>query len=383
MDFKSYLKEKKQEVDSFLVSYIEQKAKENEHINKWTKDFADRLAPFVVNGKTLRGGVVCFAYDMYSDIKTDIKSGTGNSAAENNWAGKGTANKGNKTSSSDAIKAAAAVELMHSSLLIHDDIMDRDALRRGKETIYSQYASLAQKKGFATPDHFGIGMGLCVGDIGFFLTFELLTELECNAEVKARIIKAYAKELSSVAIAQMQDFASGFSKEKISEKEIMGIYKYKSAHYTYSLPLMMGALIANAPESEIKKLERLGESLGILFQIKDDELGLFGDEQEVGKPIGSDIKEGKQTLYHFHLFSLCDPGEREKLHSIFGRQDITTVEVEYVRECVKQKGIQKKVEGIMQTLGEESRKRISGLQVSDESKQILLDIVEHGLKRRK
>jgi geranylgeranyl pyrophosphate synthase len=114
MELKEYFSRKKIDIDKFLISYIDSKEKENRYINRWTSDYSRRLKSFVTNGKTLRAGLVCLGHHIIKEDDSD-----------------------------DAIKAGAAVEMMQSALLIHDDIMDQDTLRRGMPTINAQYEELA------------------------------------------------------------------------------------------------------------------------------------------------------------------------------------------------------------------------------------------------
>src|SRR5258708_9868215 len=104
----------------------------------------------------------------------------------------------------DAVRIASAMELFHSSLLIHDDIMDNDTQRRGYQTIFAQYQSLGEKKKLLDPRHFGESMGICTGDISFFLAFQLLSSIG-DSSIKQRIIDVYMNEMISVGLAQMQD----------------------------------------------------------------------------------------------------------------------------------------------------------------------------------
>jgi geranylgeranyl diphosphate synthase type I len=149
--------------------------------------------------------------------------------------------------------------------------------------------------------------------VGFFLAFEMLSRLTsapgpggagsrrgsaaaAPPERAWKILGLWAKELTAVGLAQMEDVALGASSRTGGEKEILNLYRYKTARYTFSIPLATGAIAAGRGPETVSGLEELGEDLGILFQMKDDEIGIFGEEAEIGKPPGSDIEEGKQTL---------------------------------------------------------------------------------------
>lgn len=169
------------------------------------------LLPFVTAGKTIRGCLVLYSYLLFK-----------------------------KTVHDRVLNAAAAMELIHSGFLIHDDIMDNDSIRRGMKAIHVQY---------------DVPQAICIGDLLFFLGYGLLDP---------RVIPFTSRELAGVAIGQMRDIRK--------EADILTTYKYKTARYTFSLPFMIGATLAGAPKPFVSKLEKLGESLGLLFQIRDDEL---------------------------------------------------------------------------------------------------------------
>ncbi|HIJ10598.1 TPA: polyprenyl synthetase family protein, partial [Candidatus Woesearchaeota archaeon] len=145
--------------------------------------------------------------------------------------------------------------------------------------------------------------------------------------------------------------------------------------------MMVGAMVAGANKEVLSLLEKIGNSLGILFQIKDDELGLFADETKLGKPIGSDIKEGKKTLFWYYLMREVSNEEKAKLDGIFGNGLVSEDDIESVRMLLKEKGVMKKVNRKIESLADESRKLISQLDVSEDNKKVLLDLVEYNCTR--
>ncbi len=223
------------------------------------------------------------------------------------------------------------MELFQSGLLIHDDIMDRDALRRGMPSIFQQYADAAARERSADPPRTGEALGICAGDVSYFLAFELLTRIAAGPGVLREVLALCARELSAVGIAQMQDVSWGSADQGGTDEEILRMYTWKTGRYSFSLPLVAGALIGGATAELCGALEKLGECLGILFQIHDDELGLFGSERELGKPVGSDVREGKKTLFHARLMAAASPEERKRLAGIFGNPACTAADLDFVR----------------------------------------------------
>ena len=263
----------RERISDALRQFFREKRDELARVNPLGRDAAERLVEFTLRGKMIRGCLVHLGWSI---------GGAGTVAPD--------------AEAASVVAAGAAMELFQSGLLVHDDIMDRDVVRRGLPSIFQQYAQMAGRDGHADPAHVGQAQGICAGDVACFMAFELLSRV--RAPALGEVLALCARELSAVGIAQMQDVAWGASKDGVKVDDILTMYRYKTGRYSFALPLAAGALIAGAAPDVREKLETCGESLGLLFQIRDDDLGLFGDEKELGKPVGSDIREGKEDHPH-------------------------------------------------------------------------------------
>ena len=211
------LEKNRKRIEAFLERFFRSPAAGLAAVNSWGADFTGRILPFVSGGKMIRGGL-----SWSPTTGSDGKAGA------------------------DAVKAAAAMELFHSAFLIHDDIMDDDPLRRGKPSIHVQYRDAARRKGLADAAGFGRAAALCAGDVLIFMGLEILASLESPAAVKSRVLALFGRELAHVGPAQVQDVYSGKTRRPVSRDDIFRLYTYKTARYTYSLPLSAGALLAGA-----------------------------------------------------------------------------------------------------------------------------------------
>lgn len=236
--------EYKKLIDDFLRRYLAEKKKSLSAINPYGDDLVDRILPMVTAGKTIRGSLVLLAYCFTNDKP-----------------------------SRDAIKVAAALELLQTALVIHDDIMDKDDTRRGLSSIHVQYKSDA--------------MAMCVGDVLFFMAFELLGSMNVDAEILARVIQLVGREYQFVGVAQMADV----SKKAKTKEDILRLYTYKTARYTFAVPLVIGATLAGSSGDVIDNLSAFGENVGVLFQIRDDIL-----DSEENPFTDKDIDAYKQTI---------------------------------------------------------------------------------------
>lgn len=350
MDFVTFAKETKPLISEALLAYLTSQPMLTK-VSPWGEDLRGRLKKFITQGKMLRGTLVILGNKMFG--------GNGD----------------------QAVPAAASLELFHTSFLIHDDIMDQDELRRGLKTFFKQYQNLSQKQGLSNFLHTGESLGICAGDIGFFLGFNLLNTVVVDSEIKQELTQKICNELVLVCLGQMQDVALGANNTLPTEEEILNVYRYKTARYTFSLPLMVGAMLAGAKEEDLQNIEKAGVALGLIFQIKDDELGIFGTEKEIGKPIGSDIREGKKTLYYLYLLQLADVSQKNLLTRIFGNKDLQAEDIIFVQKIILELGIKEKIRQRIADLSREYTAAYESINIAKEYKNLLQGLFEYTIKR--
>jgi geranylgeranyl diphosphate synthase type I len=367
---KEFFAQQKQIINHYLNEFLAAKSADLNRVHPMGGESGLKIQDFAGKGKMLRGGLVALAYFLTAEHPEHPEHPE-----------KSAPTSGFVVPPRGVSAVGGVMELLQSAFLIHDDIMDRDEKRRGGQSVYAQYVSLAEKKQFAEAYHTGESMGICVGDIAFFLAFEIMSEV-ARATGNMHISELCSRELSYVGVAQMLDVYWGQTKAPITEKEVFDLYRYKTGRYTFSLPLLCGGYLAGAGQEQLDDLERIGELLGIVFQLRDDELGLFGEEAQLGKPIGSDISEGKKTLFHVALMERADPQEKQRLDTLFGKPHLTAEEVEYVRGIIGQHGIREWVLDVCRRYAAEARELIDGMeQVSETYRQILIDLLDYSLKR--
>jgi len=311
MDLFDYLADRKAVISSFIKQYLNEIRLDPILETKQHVHAFERLKEFSVRGKMIRGSLVTLGYNLfYEEVNLENLTILG-----------------------------AAMELLQSALLIHDDIMDQDTQRRGASTLYHQYVQECTRLQKMNPLHTGQSLGICVGDLAIFLGFDLLYRLTGSVEIQQRLGRLFTREMLIVGTAQMDDVAWGAERALPGEEEVLQLYRHKTGRYTFSLPLCIGAMMADQPETQCQQLMTLGENMGILFQIRDDELGLLGDEKKIGKPVGSDIREGKKTLHYLELLKHCSSGESESLRSVFGNENADDDEINRVLDLIRKYNI--------------------------------------------
>jgi len=341
----------KKSIAAHIEAYLSEWERNSGLVNRWGADTANRLRDFIKGGKMLRGGFVLLAARMYG---ADVEK---------------------------VLPIAAAMEFFQSAFLIHDDIMDRDTLRRGKKSLYFQYEEMARNEYVGEAKRAGQSLGICLGDLAFFQGFELLSRVECAPNIRQSLTALASKEYAKVVLAQMEDVYFGLLQEEPDEQKILGVYRHKTARYTFSLPLMLGAIFAGTEDRQLKILSELGEQMGLIFQIKDDEIGLFGDNSEIGKPVGSDIMEDKKTLFRLYLMRESSEEERAALKKIFGHSRIDNKKIAFVRDMMRQKTVLTHVQKLLEKLHNGSRELIEKLEITEEGRKRLENLLDYSIKR--
>jgi len=351
------LEKSRRRIEAFFLAFFQARTAGLAEVNAWGPDFVKRIQPFVSGGKLIRGSLILVAHDRFA-------AGTGKRG-------------GSRVSKRDAVKAAAALELFHSAFLIHDDIMDDDPVRRGKPSLHVQYEAKAAAKGLVDAPGFGRAAALCAGDVLIFLGLEILASLESPPWIKSRILTLFGRELAHVGPAQVQDVYSGKTRKPATRDEIYRLYTYKTARYTYSLPLETGAVLAGAGPSALRDLENIGVDLGLVFQIKDDELGQFGDPAATGKPVGSDIGEGKKTLYYLYLSRALG----RKAAALYGKKRPTAGEIARLNALLRRERIPEKIERDLGRIAGRCARRIRAAALPSGFKDALEGLLGMSLER--
>jgi geranylgeranyl diphosphate synthase type I len=318
---------------------------------------ARRLAGFAARGKMVRGGLLVLGWSMFSGEAGAVARPV-------------------------ALRAAAALELLHSALLVHDDIMDGDRLRRGEPTVHARYEEEARRARVADPGRVGMALGVSAGDLAIFAALDEIAALEVDPALGIALARRVGRELALVGAGQLEDVALGADRRWPSRAEVLAVYTYKTARYTFSLPLACGALLAGARPASVARLDRFGELLGTVFQMLDDDLGMFGSEAETGKPVGADIREGKKTLLARELLRRAGPAERRRLAPLFGKRDLTRRDIEAVREAAERLGARQSVLDAAARMAKQAERLVPGLRVDPEHRRVLRELCAASLGRR-
>ncbi|MFC1988375.1 polyprenyl synthetase family protein [Chloroflexota bacterium] len=283
--------------------------------------------------------------------------------------------------------ASAAIEILHSFFLIHDDVIDRSDLRRGKPTIHKMYQQIYESKGLLgrlnnfDKEHFASSAAIMAGDVCCALAYEALFESGFEERKTIEALKMMQKTVLLTGIGEMIDIIKPLARQA-TEQEVLHVYYLKTALYTIEAPLLLGAILQGTSPEIMDSLAGYGSQVGIAFQIHDDILGVFGTEEDLGKPIGSDIEEGKQTLLIVKAFEKASPAQKKKMESILGNPNITAREIEEVREIIESTGSLDYSRNKAEALVREGKEALAGVSIQEDVKEILMGMADHIIERQ-
>ncbi len=269
-----------------------------------------------------------------------------------------------KAAESEAVvDAAAALEIFHAYLLIHDDIMDQDDLRRGGKSVH---AALIEKTGSRQE---GVGLGILAGDLAAALSGILLSRLEVAADRKVRLQRIFADTHLDVVHGQVLDVSGSAAALEVAT--------HKTASYTTIGPLAMGAVLGGADDEQVERLADLARPLGVAFQFADDVLGTFGKSEDTGKSTDRDLKAGKRTVLIDQDEWRVNPEHKSAVEAVLGREDATTEEIEAAKKALRDSGA---LDGAVQRVSEliaEFKTGVENEGYAKDATRFLLDLADY------
>ncbi|AUY53114.1 polyprenyl synthetase family protein [Streptomyces sp. CB01881] len=253
------------------------------------------------------------------------------------------------------IRAAASLELFHVFALIHDDIMDNSATRRGRPTAHRVLAGLNRHHPRA--EALGANAAILLGDLTLGWSYDLLYR-EGSAEDRAAIPWAVLNAMrTETLVGQYLDLqATGHRVPDVDA--VWRVIRYKTAKYTFERPLQLGAMIGGADDGQLRALSDYALPVGEAFQLRDDLLGVFGNPDHTGKPALDDLREGKHTVLVTTAYELATPAQAGRLDAHLGDPELSHEAAEEVRAVLVDTGA---VGVIEQMIADRRRRAVDSL----------------------
>ncbi|MBQ9011054.1 MAG: polyprenyl synthetase family protein, partial [Bacilli bacterium] len=345
--FLKFYQKTKKDCDKHMISYNEKllKIKEDDEITKALKE----LVRMNSGGKFLRASLIALGYK--SSEKKDNKY----------------------------LNLAIALEIFQTAILVHDDIIDNDVMRRGKPTIPESYKNhynnpLTKNKEFDEKlKNLSNSMAICIGDLGFYLANGIIIDAYKNEECLSDLLSYYNEMVIKTCKGEMLDVILPFKEQyfksdKNLHQKIMEIYKLKTAWYSVIGPFCLGLILSGADKKQINAMEEILLNAGIAFQIKDDILGIYGNEKLTGKPNTSDAEEFKQTILYSYVMKT---EYKEELLKYYGKKHISEKEAKEIINIFDKSGAKAYSKKIMNDLFQTSLDALEKENINKKYKDIL------------
>lgn len=283
----------------------------------------------------------------------------------------------------EVLRIATSQELLHQAFLIHDDIIDKDYVRRGVANVAGKLLEYYQKTAHFSKDkslHAANSGALLAGDL---LIAEAFKQIQLSGLSKNKLDYIYNLTQKSLFISAGGEFADvEASQSIIIETDTISLPSLKTATYSVVTPLIMGAFLADANQSEIDKLKILGDKIGTAFQLHDDELGVFGEESITGKTTIGDLREGKHTYMISQTFKQANKSQLKILKSLFAKSDLNNNEASLIRNVIIESGGREANKKLIKKLYEESLVIIDDLNVDQTGRDILNVFCKRAIDRK-
>jgi len=268
--------------------------------------------------------------------------------------------------------SALSIELLHDFMLVHDDIIDKSDKRRGKPSMHRMLDSYLA--GYKNIKFSGVDLSLLAGDVMYAIAIDAFLSIKEEMRRKEKALSKFIEAAIYTGSGEFIELFNGTKNiEKITKQDIYKIYDYKTARYTFSTPLSTGAILAGAPQSQVNKLFTLGIYLGRAFQIKDDILGMFGEEKKTGKSTLSDLQESKKTMLIWHAFNNSNANQKSLIKRLLSKKKVNTADLLRIRKVVRETGALKQAKEEIIRLIKKARDLILSSSIKKEYKHFLLN----------
>jgi geranylgeranyl diphosphate synthase, type I len=297
-------------------------------------DVAEELRGFVAGGKRIRPVLLVLGFEAAGGVRRDAVLGP-----------------------------ALSLELLHTCALAHDDVIDRAATRRGRPTIHRSSAERHRAAGWSgDPDAYGEAVAILLGDLAFVQADELFLEAHVPDHALLAAFRRFTVLREEVMAGQYLDLQAATS--GTTDRDLaLTVATLKSGRYSVARPLEIGALLAGADRTLVEGLHAVGDPLGRAFQVRDDLLGVFGEEATTGKSASSDLAEGKRTLLIAEAFARLDAEGRALLDAALGDPGLTVDDAAALRGSLERCGAREATEAYVTACVEEATAALRRLEL--------------------
>jgi geranylgeranyl diphosphate synthase type I len=293
---------------------------------------ADELRAFTASGKRIRPALLLLGFEAAGGAPRDAVHGP-----------------------------ALALELLHTCALVHDDVIDRAPTRRGRPTVHTAFAERHTAAGWdGEPAAYGTAVAILLGDLAFVQADELFLRADVAADRLLDGFRRFTSLREEVMAGQYLDLQAATSRDGGRERALT-VATLKSGRYSVTRPLQVGAALAGGAPALVEGLAGFGDPLGRAFQVRDDLLGVFGEEADTGKSAASDLAEGKRTLLVAEAFERLDGEDRDRLAAGLGDPTLDAAGAARLRALLERCGARQAAEDYVADAVAQARAALAAL----------------------
>ncbi|GAA4984071.1 polyprenyl synthetase family protein [Kitasatospora paranensis] len=256
----------------------------------------------------------------------------------------------------DGLDAAGlSIELLHTHGLVHDDLIDDSPIRRGGPSTYYAY-----RDRFPAHPQAALGLTVLAGDLALALSLQVLLEAELPVAVRQAMVEVQTRAATDTFVGQIIDLERDFI--AAPEDDVLhGVADFKSARYSILAPIQLGLLAAGGqPALHDKELRAYARLVGICGQMRDDYLDLFGDAAVMGKPTGTDIRDGRHSYTASALLAAVEGAERVQVRAALGDPGCTPETIAALREIAERRGVPDRMQADMRHYAQQASALAAG-----------------------
>jgi geranylgeranyl diphosphate synthase, type I len=289
---------------------------------------------------------------------------------------------GDPSDTDTVLTVAASLDVLHASALVHDDLIDAADTRRGGPAAHKQYEAFHRDRGGRGGEReFGASAAVLLGDMLLMCSSEMFDRSGAPALDRAR--EDLSRMRMEVTAGQFLDIsaAHGVSDSPDALAVARKILEYKSASYSIRRPALIGARLGGASDEVYDALAVFGSHIGAAFQLRDDVLGVWGDEEVTGKPTGGDLREGKSTVLVLTALARADQAQAERLGSVLGLSHASADDIREAARIIEDTGARSSVEELIDEHLASGLEAISSAPLTEHGRQALTRLAELSVRR--
>ena len=306
-------------------------------------DYLRYFQKFSMGGKRIRAYLVKLGYELCSGSNTD-----------------------------DIILPSLSYEVFQSSILIHDDIIDKSDIRRNMPTMHVALGN----------DHIAMSKSICMGDFGVIASIDMISRSNFDAAVIKEATIHQIKTFEMTIAGELKDIELSVT-DSYSLEDVLEMYRLKTSWYTFIGPMHLGAILGNASTDILQQIEYIGTSMGIAFQIKDDIIGIFGSPNSIGKSNLSDMQEGKKTILTTHFLTYASHEQLKKFNRIYGNKNSSESDLKEIQRLFMENNTYEYANMMCKRYANKAIETIDIMNIDEKYKEILYGLIDYLCGREK